>query len=150
MLRLEGQQPHRENIRKYQAESLGRFHGNTLLTELMPIPKPKISRWDYDELLPQFFSRRDYYQQIKPQRIIYLRELIAKHRPKVIIGYGKGFWSDYKQLFPQLNFEQNGNFEIAFDGKMAVILTDHFTARSMNGKFDDIVKIVERYNLLNE
>ena len=60
MLRLKGQEPTRESIRKYQAEKLGRSSGDTLLTELMPIPKPKVKLWDYDELIPQFASREEY------------------------------------------------------------------------------------------
>ncbi len=44
MLCLEGNEPTAENIRAYQAEKLGRYGGNTLLTELMPIPKPKVRR----------------------------------------------------------------------------------------------------------
>jgi hypothetical protein len=44
ILRLENQEPHAENIRNYQAEKLGRFSGNTLLCELMPIPKPGIGK----------------------------------------------------------------------------------------------------------
>jgi len=47
----------RENIRAFQAKKLGRSGGNILLTGLMPIPKPKVKRWDYDQLLPQFESR---------------------------------------------------------------------------------------------
>jgi len=42
MLRLKRQESTREKIRTYQADKLGRFGGNTLLTELLPIPKPKV------------------------------------------------------------------------------------------------------------
>ena len=43
---------------------LGLFGGNTLLTKRMPIPKPKVKRWRYEELIPQFASREDYYQVV--------------------------------------------------------------------------------------
>lgn len=91
MLRLEGIEPTREIIRNYQAEKLRRFGSNTLLTELIPIPKPKIKRWDYDKLIPQFVSREEYYRVVKPRRIRSLRALIKEHRPKVVICYGKAF-----------------------------------------------------------
>jgi hypothetical protein len=94
MLRLEDQEPTRENTRTYQAEKLGRFGGNTLLTELMPIPKPKVKRWDYEELIPQFASREEYYRVVKPRRIRNLRALLTEHRPKVVVCYGKAFWGD--------------------------------------------------------
>ena len=42
MLRLEGKPVDRESIRNYQADYLGRFQGNSLLCELMPIPRANI------------------------------------------------------------------------------------------------------------
>ncbi len=144
MLRLEDEEPSRENIRQYQAEWLGRKHGNTLLTELMPIPKPAVSQWGYEQLMPQYDSRQDYYEQVEPRRVRYLRQLIKEHRPKVIIGYGKAYWPQYKELFPHHAFARNDQFEVANTHETLVILTGHFTARTMNGKFDDIVAIIRR------
>lgn len=143
MLRLEGQEPTRENIRTYQAEKLGCFGGNTLLTELMPIPKPKFKRWDYEELVPQFASREEYYRIVKPRRIAYLRSLLAENSPRAVICYGKSFWSDYRELFEGSKFEQEGQFQTAVFDNTLVVLTGHFAARSMNGRFDDVVSIVE-------
>jgi len=148
MLQLEGKEPTRTNIRNYQAEKLGRFGGNTLLTELMPIPKPKISRWGYEELIPQFSSGKEYYQRVKPRRIKHLQRLLAQYKPSVVIGYGKGFWKDYKELFEVYRFSPKNNFEVAYDGTTLVILTDHFTARTMNGKFDEIVSIIKTFEAL--
>ena len=145
MLRLEGKEPAREAIRHYQAEKLGRFNGNTLLTELMPIPKPKINQWEYKELIPQFTSRADYYETVQPKRIQYLRRLIKEHKPKVIVGYGKAFWTAYKKLFPKMQFTPEDQFETGFDNQTLTILTGHFRARSMNGKFDDVVSIIRKY-----
>lgn len=126
MLRLEVQEPTRENIRTYQAEKLGRFGGNTLLTELMPIPKPKVKRWDYVELMHQFASREEYYRTVKPRRIHYLQALIKEHRPKVAVSYGKAFWSDYRQLFEGSVFELEGLFQTAVLDDTLAILTGHF------------------------
>ncbi|MDF7800022.1 hypothetical protein P4C99_11155 [Pontiellaceae bacterium B1224] len=148
MLRLEDRAADRESIRNYQANSLGRAQGNTLLVELMPIPKSKIASWDYENFIPQFTSATDYYRTTKPRRIQYLRQLLSQHHPKVIIGYGKEFWNDYKALFPALNFSKERCFEVAYNEKMLVVLTDHFVARSMNGKFDDIVSIINARSIL--
>lgn len=148
MIRLEGMDPSTDNIRTYQAEKLGRFGGRTLLTELMPIPNPNIDRWGYEELIPQFSSREDYYQLVKPRRVIYLKRLIGNCKPKVIIGYGKGFWNDYKELFEESHFISKDQFEVAFDGTTLVILTGHFTARTMNGKFAEIVSIIKSYEVV--
>jgi len=144
MLRLEGIEPTRENIRNYQAEKLGRFGGNTLLTELMPIPKPKVKRWDYTELIPQFASKEDYYRTVKPRRIKYLQALIKKHRPRVIVCYGKAFWGDYRQLFEGGAFKQECQFQTTAFENMLVVLTSHFAARSMNGRFDEVASSIMR------
>ena len=82
MLKLNDQPADSESIRRYQAESLGRFAGQTLLAELMPIPKPSIGAWVYESLIPQFRSREDYYQQIKPRRLAMLHGLLRGHRPR--------------------------------------------------------------------
>ncbi len=149
MLRLENQEPSTENIRRYQAEQLGRSQGNTLLTELMPIPKPSVGSWGYEELISQFSSREDYYQQIRPRRVQLLRQLVAQHNPQVIIAYGKAFWPDYKGIFSDMTFRTNDQFEVASQDGLLVILTAHFTARTMNGKLDDLVNIVRQYPSLD-
>lgn len=147
MLRLEGQPVDRESIRNYQADHLGRFEGNSLLCELMPIPKPSITDWGYENLIPQYKSSEEYYHVIKPRRVKYLKELIKEYHPKVVIGYGQGsgkkYWQAYKELFADLNFFENGQFLVARDANTVVVLTDHFTSKTMNGKFDDIVSIIK-------
>lgn len=147
MLGLDGKKITRENIRHYQAESLGLLHGRTLLTELMPIPKPKIDWWEYKKLIPQFSSREEYYSSVKPDRISYLRQLIKKHQPRVIICYGKKWWPDYKEIFGELPFETNGQMEIAKENDKLIILTHHFVARTMNDKFGNIVSIIKTHGL---
>jgi len=142
MLRLEKTEPTTENIRKYQAEKLGCFDGNTLLYELMPIPKPNISQWGYENLFPQFSSREDYYEKIKPYRIKLLQYLFVNNKPKAIIAYGKSFWADYQELFPEIKFIQKGQFLVGKSESTTIILVDHFTSRTMNHKLDDVVSLI--------
>lgn len=137
MLRLEGSEPTTRNIRTYQAEKLGRFAGNTLLTELMPIPKSKVRHWDYEELIPQFASREEYYRVVKPRRIELIRVFIEGHKPRVVIGYGKEFWEEYRDLFEGREFKQEGQFQTAVFGDRLVSPTSHFAARGINGRFYD-------------
>jgi len=111
----------------------------------MPIPKPKINKWSYQEFIPQYKSREAYYQDEKPQRIAYLQKLLKANKPKIVIGYGKKFWASYKELFPSFKFAPNTQFDVAYDEETIVILSDHFTARTMNGKFDNIVTIINKY-----
>ena len=142
MLRLEGKEVDTESIRNYQADYLGRFQGTSLLCELFPIPKPSINDWGYENLFPQYSSREEYYRIVKPRRVKYLQNLVSDYRPKTVIGYGKNYWEDYQELFPNLKFSKSGQFLVARDKDFVVVLTDHFTARTMNGKLDEVVSII--------
>jgi hypothetical protein len=143
MLKLENKSTDAESIRCYQAESLGRFGGQTLLVELMPIPKPNIGAWGYEKLIPQFTSREDYYQKVKPRRLAYLRNLLDKYQPRIVVGYGKSYWAEYKALFPEVRFIPRGQFEVGRIQGQTIVLTDHFTAQTMNGKLDEVVAILK-------
>jgi hypothetical protein len=147
MLELEGKPVSTEHIRNYQADWLGRSHGRTLLVELMPIPKPSLMAWGYQQLIPQFATREHYYRVVKPRRINYLRRLLREHSPSVVICYGKSYWSDYKELFGEATFTTIDQFQIAIVNNTLVILTDHFTARTMNNKWPTIVSIIKKYTL---
>jgi len=143
MLRLEGKEIDTESIRNYQADFLGRFQGTSLLCELLPIPKPSINDWGYENFISQYSSRDEYYQVVKPRRVKFFQNLINEYRPKAVIGYGKKYWKDYQALFPNIKFFKRGQFLVARDTNFVVVLTDHFTARTMNGKFDEIVSIIK-------
>lgn len=142
MLRMENKPVDAESIRQYQAESLGRYGGQTLLVELMPIPKHDIGAWGYEELIPQFKSHEDYYRQVKPRRLAYLQTLLREHCPRVVIGYGKNYWPEYQSIFPSMVFSARGQFVLGLSQNTRVLLTDHFTARTMNGKLDEVVDLV--------
>jgi hypothetical protein len=109
----------------------------------MPIPNPHMGSWKYEELIPQFASRDEYYQRVKPRRIKQLQLLLSKYHPKTVICYGKKYWPDYQELFCNLKFTSSNQFLVAQDIGGVVILTDHFTARSMNGKFDEVVTLAK-------
>jgi hypothetical protein len=115
----------------------------------MPIPKPKVTKWGYEEFIPQYSSREEYYQVVKPKRIRLLRRLLEEHRPKAIIAYGKAFWHDYQELFAGSEFERDGPFLRASLGETLVLLTGHFASRSMNGRFDDVFDVLLRRSNLN-
>ena len=146
MLGLDGRATTKENIRRYQAESLGRIHGRILLTELMPLPKPGIDHWGYNELIPQYASSEEYYNDVKPRRILLLRQLVKKHKPAVIICYGKKYWPNFKTIFSKSSFKTIGQFEIAKEDGNLIILTHHFAQKTMNGKFDKVVSIIKTHN----
>ncbi len=142
MLALAGRSVTRQTIREYQADELGRSHGDTLLAELMPIPKAKVHRWGYEALIPQLASRADYYARVKPRRVRLLRRLLAERQPRVVIAYGKGFWGDYHALFPDVALAERGPFMIGEAGDTLVVLAPHFASRAMNGRFLELAELI--------
>ncbi len=148
MLTLAGQPTDRESIRVYQAEKLGRYGGDTLLTELMPIPSPKLNQWGYEELLSQFKSRQDYFEKIKPYRLALLNSLLKDNKPSAVVAHGKGYWHEYRLLFSHLQFSKHNTFEVAKSDETVIILTGQFASRSMNGKFGEVAQIISE-NLNN-
>jgi hypothetical protein len=143
MLKMDGKATDKESIRAYQAEALGRFGGQTLLVELMPIPKASIGAWGYEELIPQYSSREDYYRKVKPRRLAYLQGLLREHPPKMVVGYGKGCWPEYRARFGGVDFAAQGQFQVGRTSETTIVLTDHFTARTMNGKLDEVISILK-------
>ena len=59
------------------------------------------------------------------------------------LGYGKSYWPEYRALFGGMNFAPRGQFLVGKAAGLTVVLTDHFTAQSMNGKLDDVVSILK-------
>lgn len=83
-----------QRIAAYQANELGTHAGDTCLLELMPLPSPSIREWYYAHLaaeLPFLASRRTYTPHVRPCRIEGLRGLIAEHKPRHVVFYGRTF-----------------------------------------------------------
>ena len=143
MLRLGGtKSPTREQRRNYQAEQLGRSYGDTLLVELMPVPKPNLSAFDYPETFPEYASASSYYQGVLPDRIRLLRKLIENHTPRVIVAYGSAFWRHYRSIMePSFESVSNG-FTVLSIQHTSMILIPFWTSRSMNGRLEALEETI--------
>lgn len=92
-----------EDIKDYQAKQWGRFGGETLQLELLPLASPSKGAWpDYYVRtgLPELRSRKAYEAMWVPIRIPFLRKLVATNKPKVLIAYGAKHWPEFEQLVP--------------------------------------------------
>jgi hypothetical protein len=145
MLALDNRSKGREDIRRYQAEMLGRNTGSTLLVELMPIPRPRLGWWEYGGLIPQFSSAESYVYEVKPWRIQYIRNLYLQRRPSLVIAYGKKYWQDYASIFNGVEFQREGHFMIGRNRDSLIVFTDHFTSRTMNKQWDYLVEAIQRH-----
>lgn len=117
MLRLEGKsrdellQGRREDMREYQRNHLGSEKGNTLLTEIYPIPCQNVSTWgtvnpefDYQKMqvITQYTGKKDYKEKVIENRVKLLKEKVFTSddfKAKAIICYGKSAWDEYKEFF---------------------------------------------------
>jgi hypothetical protein len=96
-------------IIKYQSTKLGRFSGDNLLAELLPVPKSGAAVFNriHRELLG-FSDRADiheYRREVLPHRKVMLAKMLKerfsegrKFRPRLIVGYGRP-WSDVEEIF---------------------------------------------------
>lgn len=135
MLSIANKQTGIDSKRAYQAEQLGRHNDETLLVELMPIPKPALSSWGYEHLIPQYQSRDHYYRSVMPRRITMIGNLIEKHRPGLVVAYGKAYWDHYRRLFRDMEFKPHPlSAEFQYGrGRVSGLLIPHTTSRNMNG-----------------
>lgn len=98
-----------DSAREYQATKLGRSDGETFLTELMPLPAKSTGVWPYPLIYP---TRDEYYADIRPGRIKWLRSKISAAEPRFVICYGKGNWRYYKEIFSGVEFRPKLNEKI--------------------------------------
>jgi hypothetical protein len=143
MLELAGYVPTTELIRTYQATQLGRPGSDSLLLELMPIPKPNTSSgWDYKQIMPQFASEQHYFETVLPTRMAQIKALISEHVPKVVVCYGKAYWDIYRSMFDNVIFVPDGPFLVSRASPSLIVLTPHFRVKEMNGQLPVLTEII--------
>jgi len=132
MLRRAGMaHPTGDDRRRYRALNLGREHGDTLLTELLPYPHPKASDWLY-ERFGRHLTREAYVAAMLPARKRLLRDVLAESPRELVVCYGKTHWGHYQGLFDVANWRENGPFRIGERRGTRDILTTHFSDRGFN------------------
>lgn len=103
-------------LRDYQNNYLGSTNcqGNTLLTEIYPIPCERYNIWGtksepYNKFIPQYNSKNEYRIKVLKQRKKIIQQVINSDlfSAKVIICYGKAGWPEFKKFF--------GYFKVKFD-----------------------------------
>lgn len=104
ILAMEGEEDWREpaSAKRYQAERLGRFKGDTFLADLMPLPCPRLTEWPYTAIYP---TKAEYIAEVRPMRIEMLREELLEIQPPFVFCYGKGNWRFYRKIFKGVDFK---------------------------------------------
>jgi hypothetical protein len=90
-----------EEMREYQAQKLGRRHGETALLELYPLPATSLSHWPYGSLsdLPLLRDRKTYHRDLASMRIQLIQRLVDEHQPRFVVMYG----TTYRKLWERIH-----------------------------------------------
>lgn len=90
LLTIEGREGTKEERRVFQRNQLGRINGTNCCLELMPMASRSTSLWLWKDIFRDYFqipNRKVYFQSTVPKRIIKLKELIKKYKPKLVLFY---------------------------------------------------------------
>lgn len=133
MLRRElpGTTPSGQDRRRYRATRLGRWDGDTLLTELLPYPHPKRSDWLYARF-GKYATRDDYERDMLPQRKRLLRAVIGAAERELVVCYGKGNWPQFQELFDGVTWTDAGAFRVGGVSATRIVLATHFSGYGFN------------------
>lgn len=147
MLGNDGQTPTRGQVREYQATKLGRADGETLLTELLPLPKQSRKAWPYAELkseLPCLEKKSEYRKTVLPKRIELLRGLISRHMPASVYFYGtseRGAWQEIAGVpLPKdesgygIGMNKHTAFTVLSHPNSRSVTNEHFSAAGRRGR----------------
>jgi len=142
MLRLLGKPSDRESVRNYQVKHLGSTTGDTMLVSLLPFPRHKDDEWGYERLVPRYPNRAAYLKKVTPRRMAMLTGLVSEHKPRVVLAFGKAYWEYYEKLFAGTQFQNAGHFRCGRHKNTFIVLTDQFTARTMNNRWDELAALI--------
>lgn len=93
------------DVNDFRKTEWARSTSNSCLLELLPLPSPSVKTWNYGEWISPdcdsataelFRTRLAYQRHFGEKRAQAIGQLIAKHRPRVVIFYGSRMkrWSE--------------------------------------------------------
>lgn len=159
-----------EALRCYQSTRLGRSGdlGETMLCELLPIPKPAENSYPFAKLLPMWKDHEDYKFRVLPGRKELISRRIQQNKPEIVVAYGKKFWNDYQEIFKntiflppnkeqcnqlpswlQKNEKPTGNnskmlFGL-YDNNTLVILIEHLTRVNDYARLSELARFINQW-----
>ncbi len=123
--------PTGQDRKRYRTLDLGRSHGETLLTELLPYPHPKTRHWLYARF-GSYLTRAEYETARLPVRTRMLRNVLSEADRDLIVCYGKNGWPDFKALFDDVDWRPDGIHCVGTWRGTRVVLTNHFSRSDFN------------------
>jgi hypothetical protein len=138
-------EPH--DVKDFRKTKWARSTSSSCLLELLPLPSPSVKTWNYGEWISpdcdsataELFQTQPVYQKrfgkIRAQAI---NQLIAEHRPRVVIFYGSRMkrWSEIAG-FPWRNVEMDSAIPARFrrrENRLYAVVR-HPAAHGLNGDY---------------
>ena len=143
-------EPALEEIREFQIKQFGRKTSNHAALELMPLPAKSTRKkdWLYAEAdIDGLRTRKEYLATYKPTRVQRLREMIGKHKPKVVIFYSRVYLPDWQEAIPvPLKEVVSRKLHIAKDHDTLYAVVPHSTAFGVsNADWKEIADTILNY-----
>ena len=150
ILAAEGRPTDTEEVRRYQAEQLGRGDGNSCLMELLPLPSPSLKHWLYERRsqLPQLRDRQTYMEHYASARASHIRKRIAEHQPRaVVFSSVDARYMPWWRAIAGVNFERREAERRAYfvgeRGRTQFVVTNHPVAMGItNAYFHEIGRVI--------
>ena len=144
-------------LRDYQNNFLGTTasQGETLLTEVYPIPCSSFSNWGYKNksteenykfYFEEYLDKKDYCDKVLPLRKKLLSEIISKKisKKKKIYCYGKIVWEHYEKLFLNYTFIDKNYYKYYLDLNINIFLLPFFgNGQFSYNKAEEIINLIQ-------
>lgn len=134
------------DLRAYQKDMLGRKNKETCLLELLPLPSPSTSIWNYDVWSGITFlkNRKKYREYCLPWRGAHIRSQILAHQPPVVIFCGFTYKSWWQQIAgPEVCFVEKSMMKskvwIGKHRNTLFLITKHPAARGITNDYFEFV-----------
>jgi hypothetical protein len=127
MIRRKGENPSYGSRMSYQAESLGKEGGDTLIAELLPYPrKNRRGPWPYEE------SYQDYRKRVLPDRIKALEAALFAVERELIVFHGKQEIESFKEIAGDCKWTRHGSFECTVRDSAHVVIAPQLSTKAFN------------------
>jgi hypothetical protein len=135
-----------EKATDYVRKRLGRKDDNTLLTELLPLPKAAYGVWPAP-LQTMFPSRITYESEVLPKRKAMLGRLIEQHEPSYIFAYGSANRGHYKAIVRIGDWKclpTRNVIEVGCIGRTQIVVMPFFGQGALSN--NDVQGVIDYFN----
>lgn len=128
-------------VKAYQRDILGRKTSETCLLELLPLPSPSTTVWNYDRWsnLPFLKNRSNYRDYCIPWRCEHIKSRINTYQPKLVVFLGLSYSQYWEAIAAPNIFENMGDFKAAKSQTALFIIAKHPSTKGItNSYFESI------------